>query len=355
MTEEVRRSLRAEEAALAEVAALRHELEGVRQQMAVQEANVKREALEAIEVLERKNMRDLDSANERTKEALEASKMENEAGKEVFFRATRAEVLRVKELLGTELVAVRKEKDLLLQEVEELRDQLEHASSDDEAHPNRTPARGGNAGSELGTPIGVSLPQSQMEFLAAGSTRSSSKGQRTSNSIREMKLEAEDLVILEMLDEVNRRLQKLEGEASGLQVTALELLLQKKQAEDIKDAMVQRVEEIEREKEEIRDEVLELRSGREGVEDLCRKLNSELRRKDELMQQGLDLSKRCLDDRRAVFQRLQDAHAELTTQRAICKANGGISDRAALDAVHRLLGDDIAMPDLEYIGECDVN
>jgi hypothetical protein len=66
--------------------------------------------------------------------------------------------------------------------------------------------------------------------------------------------------------------------------------------------------------------------------------------------QSLDLTKRCIDDRKAVHERLAAAHAELMTQKSVGMANGGYVDMAAIAAVARELGTDFDVPDLAYIG-----
>ena len=68
------------------------------------------------------------------------------------------------------------------------------------------------------------------------------------------------------------------------------------------------------------------------------------------MVQSLDLTKRCIDDRKAVHERLAAAHAELMTQKSVGMANGGYVDMAAIAAVARELGTDFDVPDLAYIG-----
>lgn len=133
LTQELRRALAAEEEALAEAGRARRDAQSVQRQMAMQEASLKREALEAMVLIERKHKMDLEECKNVTADEVRAVERRLEGDKEKFLERYRTEMLRVKELLGTELVVVQKERDMLRDELDALNARLSEEEVSDDA------------------------------------------------------------------------------------------------------------------------------------------------------------------------------------------------------------------------------
>jgi hypothetical protein len=240
LTQELRRALAAEEAALGEADRARREVQSVHRQMAMQEASLKREALEAIGVLERKHRMDLEECKNVTADEVRAAEQRAEGDKDKFLERFRTEMLRVKELLGTELVAVQKERDMLKDEVDALNLRLseEEVSSDEDVE---------NGTSSVHSPlksVGKS-PSSVSGSLA--SRKSPSASRRASQSII-VELEAANLRLVGENERLKRAMEATEAEAKKTATAAEEMEKAKDKAEEeaseLKAAFARNEEEV---------------------------------------------------------------------------------------------------------------
>ena len=222
LTQELRRALAAEEAALGEADRARREVQSVHRQMAMQEASLKREALEAIGVLERKHRMDLEECKNVTADEVRAAEQRAEGDKDKFLERFRTEMLRVKELLGTELVAVQKERDMLKDEVDALNLRLseEEVSSDEDME---------NGTSSLHSPL-KSVGKSPSSV--SGSVGKSPSASRRASQSMIVELEAANLRLVGENERLKRAMEATEAEAKKTATAAEEMEKAKDKAEE---------------------------------------------------------------------------------------------------------------------------